>query len=155
MKKAKKTLYKILPLLVLPGLIMSAILPFILPALKLMVVGAGMLNNMALTGAVFTLLRNNAFNDRYEHKVIYANEGYKNEKQAHTHFDHHEDDGHSFQHVHDYQLAESNPSGVDIPEIETIDELPLNSDWIKQYYGRGQSIQKKGHEINRGDGLKD
>lgn len=153
MKKAKKTFYKVLPLLVLPGLIMSAILPFVLPALKLMVVGVGMLNNMALTGAVFTLLRNNAFNDKYEHKVIYVNEGYKNEKHAHIHeHDPHNQAAHD---SHDYQYAESNPIGMEhMPEIETVEELPLNSDWIKNYYGNGQNVQivQSGHnQIKRGD----
>lgn len=69
-----------MPLLLLPGLIMSAVLPFILPSLKMMTLAAGMLNNMALTGAVFTLLRNNAFNDNYRKKIIYVNDGYINDK---------------------------------------------------------------------------
>ncbi|CAK1601125.1 unnamed protein product [Parnassius mnemosyne] len=81
MKKLHKKFYNIVPLLLLPGLIMSAILPFVLPALKLMTVAVGMLNNMALSGAVFTLLRNNAFNEANRHKIVYANVGYHNEKQ--------------------------------------------------------------------------
>lgn len=79
MKKLYKQFYKIMPFILVPGLIMSAVLPFFLPMLKMMTLAAGMLNNMALTGAVFTLLRNNAFNDKYQNKVIYINEGYSND----------------------------------------------------------------------------
>ncbi|OWR47977.1 hypothetical protein KGM_213660 [Danaus plexippus plexippus] len=80
MKKLTKHFYAIMPLLILPGLLMSAILPFFLPTLKMMTLATGILNNMALTGAVFTLLRNNAFNDRYQKRVIYLNNGYLNDK---------------------------------------------------------------------------
>ncbi|XP_014362522.2 uncharacterized protein LOC106714093 [Papilio machaon] len=80
MKKMKKKFLNIIPLLLVPGLIMSAILPFVLPALKMMVIAVGILNNMALSGAVFTLLRNNAFNEANQHRIIYVNEGYHNEK---------------------------------------------------------------------------
>ncbi|XP_045768509.1 uncharacterized protein LOC123869568 [Maniola jurtina] len=79
-KKFEKYFYELVPFILLPGLLMSAVLPFFLPTLKMMTLGAGMLNNMALTGAVFTLLRNNAFNDKYEKKVIYLNNGYLNDK---------------------------------------------------------------------------
>lgn len=80
MKFPKKAFYRIVPMLLIPPLIMSAVLPFVLPAMKMMVLGVGMLNQMALVGAVFTLMRNNAFKDSYEKKVIYINSGYKNEK---------------------------------------------------------------------------
>ncbi|XP_021203265.1 uncharacterized protein LOC110385080 [Bombyx mori] len=133
MKKMQKTFYKIVPFLLLPGLLMSAVLPFVLPALKMMTVAVGILNNMALTGAVFTLLRNNAFNDRYEHKVLYVNEGYKNEKRAKVNLK-------PEHHVHD-------DVEYDIPEKSEYQEEyviendnhhfahELNSDWIKDYYG--------------------
>lgn len=128
MKKAKETFYKILPLLIVPGLIMSAILPFVLPALKMLTLLAGMINNMAFTGAVFTLLRNNAFNDKYEHKVIYVNEGYDNEKHTHiTHEDHH-GGFENYEESKDEFVIEDDNGGH-------IEEHPLNSDWIKQYYG--------------------
>ncbi|XP_050674022.1 uncharacterized protein LOC126971676 [Leptidea sinapis] len=76
MKQLDKMIENFFPLIILPGLIMSAILPFFLPGLKMMTLAAGMLNNMALTGAVFTLLRNNAFNDKSRRKIIYINNGY-------------------------------------------------------------------------------
>ncbi|XP_038214697.1 uncharacterized protein LOC119834413 [Zerene cesonia] len=77
MKKMTKMFYQALPFLIFPGLIMSAVLPFFLPTLKMATLATVMLNNMALTGAVFTLLRNNAFNDhKYPKRVIYVNAGY-------------------------------------------------------------------------------
>lgn len=82
----RKRFYRVVPFLLLPGLLMAAVLPFVLPALKMMTIATVMLNNMALSGAVFTLLRNNAFADKYHKKIIYVNEGYKNEKHLHHHF---------------------------------------------------------------------
>ncbi|XP_045495254.1 uncharacterized protein LOC123694003 [Colias croceus] len=84
MKKMTKMFYQALPFLIFPGLIMSAVLPFFLPTLKMATLATGMLNNMALTGAVFTLLRNNAFNDnKYPKRVIYVNAGYDGNKFNH------------------------------------------------------------------------
>ncbi|CAB3223656.1 unnamed protein product [Arctia plantaginis] len=96
MKKIQKEFYKIAPILLLPGLLISALLPFVLPSLKMMVLMVGFMNQMALVGAIFTILRNNAFNDKYDHKVIYVNSGYENEKlqlspsnnEEHFHTDH-------------------------------------------------------------------
>lgn len=102
---------------------MAAIIPFILPGLKLMTLAAVMINNMAFTGAVFTLLRNNAFNDKYEHRVIYTNEGYKNEK--HNHFSHGHEEFENYEESHDdFVIGDEN--------VEHIQE-PLDSSWIKQY----------------------
>lgn len=80
MKFPKKAFYRIVPMLLIPPLIMSAILPFVLPAMKILILWTGMINQMALMGAIFTLMRNNAFQESYEKKVIYVNNGYKNEK---------------------------------------------------------------------------
>lgn len=96
MKKIQKDFYKLAPFMLVPGLFISAILPFVLPSLKMMVLTVGMMNQMALVGAIFTILRNNAFNDKYEHKVVYVNSGYDNEKlqlspsntEEHFHTDH-------------------------------------------------------------------
>lgn len=134
MKKWRKKFYNIVPFLLLPGLIMAAILPFVLPALKMTTVAVGMLNNMALSGAIFTLLRNNAFNDRYDKKVIYVNEGYDNEKHAKFH--------HSLQkpdNVIDYGAHQTQDHYVtDVAEndFDIIEETPTsNTDLINQYYG--------------------
>lgn len=115
----------------IPGLIMSAILPFVLPALKLMTMGAVMINNMALSGAVFTLLRNNAFSDKYEHKIVYLNEGYKNEKLSPVYL---HDESH-LEHVEmPLEFSASNVKGV-MATTNDIVEIPTDSDLINQYYG--------------------
>ncbi|KAL0880739.1 hypothetical protein ABMA27_001951 [Loxostege sticticalis] len=138
MKKMRKVFYKIVPFMLLPGLLMSAILPFVLPALKMMTVAVGMLNNMALSGAIFTLLRNNAFNDKYDHKIIYVNEGYSNEKHAHKH--HHDQE---YKTEEDYHYGASQvhdtPEHISGSDFDIVEELPgtsnANADWINQYYG--------------------
>lgn len=167
MKKAKKLLSSLLPLLALPGLIMAAILPFFLPALKLLTLKAVMLNNMALSGAIFTLLRNNAFNDKYEHKIIYTNEGYKNEKHyAHQQFEHHDehyadqqfeqhDEHYAHQqfepHFDEHYEGDSEPHHSDFKPVEyafnddinPIEHLPSNSDWSGQVYIPNKYIKRK------------
>ncbi|CAK1540457.1 unnamed protein product [Leptosia nina] len=81
MKKMMELFYKVLPILILPGLVLSASFPFFLPTLKMATMATMMLNKMALTGAIFTLLRNNAFNDHhYPKRVIYINAGYGKHK---------------------------------------------------------------------------
>lgn len=131
MKKMQTQFYNVLPLLLLPGLVMSAILPFVLPALKLMTVGVGIINNMALSGAVFTLLRNNAFTDKYEHKIIYVNEGYKNEKISPVHL---HDDGQFEEIEMPIEFSGSNVKGV-LATTDDFVEIPTNADFINQYYG--------------------
>lgn len=138
MKKMRKVFYKIVPFMLLPGLLMSAILPFVLPALKMMTVAVGMLNNMALSGAIFTLLRNNAFNDKYDHKIIYVNEGYSNEKHAHKH---HHDQEYKTEEDYHYEASQvhDTPEHISGSDFDIVEELPgtsnANADWINQYYG--------------------
>lgn len=133
MKKWRKRFYNIVPILLLPGLLMSAVLPFVLPALKMMTVAVGMLNNMALSGAIFTLLRNNAFNDKYDKKVIYINEGYHNEKQAKYHHKLRKPEN-----VIDFGAHESQVHSVTElagDDFEVVDDTPIgNEDWINDYY---------------------
>ncbi|CAH2108172.1 unnamed protein product [Euphydryas editha] len=131
-KKLQKQFYKIMPLLLLPGLIMSAILPFVLPSLKMMTLAAGMLNNMALTGAVFTLLRNNAFDDTYQKKVIYVNNGYLNDKYepladtpSHAILDG------NFNHKYNDFETHENKNYHFIENLPPIDDYKLNSEWLK------------------------
>ncbi|XP_023935407.2 uncharacterized protein LOC112043947 [Bicyclus anynana] len=133
MKKLEKYFYELVPFMVLPGLLMSAVLPFFLPTLKMMTLGAGLLNNMALTGAVFTLLRNNAFNDKYEKKVIYLNDGYLNDK-----FEPLADTPAEFVVEGDFDKYPEKYAGLedtDIKEFHVNGEDSLNSDWLKQISG--------------------
>ncbi|KAM3964289.1 uncharacterized protein ACR2FA_001780 [Aphomia sociella] len=137
----KKKFYNIVPYLLVPGLIMSAILPFVLPALKMMTMGVVMLNNMAFTGAVFTLLRNNAFNDRYEYKVKYVNEGYKNE-----HIVYDEDDVHSNHYDHfdikhsGNNLHDGTGTHGQFDNLEVVEEIPSSADWINQQHSGNEYI---------------
>ncbi|CAH2076281.1 unnamed protein product, partial [Iphiclides podalirius] len=130
MKKLKKKFYNIIPLLLVPGLIMSAILPFVLPALKLMVIKVGILNNMALSGAVFTLLRNNAFNDVNQHKIIYVNDGYHNEKHhppVPSHHHHTESNGETYGEMSHHDGGYFLGDGSAIKEVSVHANLP----WIQ------------------------
>ncbi|KAI8422432.1 hypothetical protein MSG28_006272 [Choristoneura fumiferana] len=138
MKKLRKQFYSIAPLLLVPGLIMSAILPFVLPALKMSVVAAGMLNNMALSSAVFTLLRNNAFNDRYEKKVVYVNAGWRNKKphlheeetQFHNVYEHSDNNNNYFNHV-----SENEHQEVVGEDFDNVEDIPSNTALMDNYYG--------------------
>lgn len=138
MKKLQKQFYKYVPFLMAPGLFLSAILPFALPSLKMMVMMVGMMNNMALVSAIFTLLRNNAFNDKYQHRVIYTNNGYKNEKLRHASSDNEE-------HIHtdhigilydDHTHLPEKPSPHFVDNYGNIEELPtlsVSPEWIKEF----------------------
>lgn len=136
MKKIQKTFYKIMPFLVMPGLIMSAIFPFFLPGLKMMTLMVGMMNNMALTGAIFTILRNNAFNDRYEHKVIYVNDGYENEKYAASNTEEHIHTNHFgglYDDTKEHIKQEDHAFGEDFNHVEEVPTLSVNPEWLKAY----------------------
>ncbi|XP_047989751.1 uncharacterized protein LOC125229028 [Leguminivora glycinivorella] len=117
MKKLRQRFYAMVPMLLIPGLIMSAILPFVLPALKMMVMGTVMLNNMALTSAIFSLLRDNAFNDNYTHKrIIYTNHGYKNK--------HHEpEESHNYEVVENFEEINGEDFNVEEPNHKWMDEF--------------------------------
>uniref|UniRef100_A0A2A4JEX8 Osiris 18 n=1 Tax=Heliothis virescens TaxID=7102 RepID=A0A2A4JEX8_HELVI len=136
-KKLKKYAYRFAPLMLVPGLVMSAIFPFILPGLKMMTLMVGMMNNMALMGAVFTMLRNNAFNDKYEHKVVYVNSGYDNEKyyaaantEEHIHTNH---IGSLFDDSKRPLRHEDHGYGEDFDSTEELPALSVNPEWLKAY----------------------
>lgn len=157
MKKLRKQFYRIVPLLLVPGLIMSAILPFVLPALKMSVMAVGMLNNMALSSAVFTLLRNNAFDDRYEKKVVYVNEGWRNEKphlereetKFHEVYEHFDDNNNYFNHGSENEHQEL--LGEDFDNVE---DIPSNTALMDDYYGSNNKfVNIRGYK-NRINGMK-
>ncbi|CAH0714302.1 unnamed protein product, partial [Brenthis ino] len=142
-KKLYKQFYTLMPFIIMPGLIMSAILPFILPSLKMMTLASGMLNNMALTGAVFTLLRNNAFNDKYEKKVIYVNDGYKNDAHLKDNYIPHSD---TQSHVIVDPTFDTKYGGVESYGIgnylsqQPVNDYEVNSDWLKQLTGNVNDV---------------
>ncbi|XP_075974100.1 uncharacterized protein LOC142975248 [Anticarsia gemmatalis] len=141
MKKLQKEFYKLAPIFLAPGLFISAIVPFVLPSLKMMILMVGFMNQMALAGAVFTILRNNAFNDKYEHKVVYVNNGYENEKFKFAASNNEE-------HFHTNHLGilymdpkaripsrpiVDPPFGDEFGNIEELPPMPVNPQWIKDY----------------------
>lgn len=134
-KKLYKQFYTLMPFIIMPGLIMSAILPFVLPSLKMMTMAAVMLNNMAFTGAVFTLLRNNAFNDKYEKKIIYINDGYRNDAHLKEKYVSH---GDTQPHVIVDPTFDTNYGGVESYGIgdylsqQPVNDYQVNSDWLKR-----------------------
>ncbi|KAJ2942589.1 hypothetical protein O0L34_g2056 [Tuta absoluta] len=142
-KKIMKNFYNVIPAMILPGLVMSAILPFILPALKMTTILVGMLNNMALSGAVFTLLRNNAFGTTTESKVVYVNEGYK--KPYFSRFNKYDFDEYSgsASNVKPVVQPLEKPAGpqpqnmFEEENFNAMQEAMNSDDWIDQYYGNG------------------
>lgn len=137
MKKLQKAFYKFAPIMLLPGLVMSAIFPFILPGLKMMTLMVGMMNNMALMGAIFTILRNNAFNDKYEHKVIYVNDGYNNEKYAATNLEEHIHSDHFGELYEDTKRPlKHEDHSFNEEHFDHVDDVPafsVNPEWLKAY----------------------
>ncbi|KAI5643424.1 hypothetical protein NE865_04600 [Phthorimaea operculella] len=143
-KKFIKNFYDVIPVMILPGLVMSAILPFILPALKMTTILVGMLNNMALSGAVFTLLRNNAFGGgTTEKKIIYVNEGYKKpyfSKDFHRFgldFDEYSGSASDVKPVvQPLEKPAGKPENMFAEENFNAMQQAMNSDdWMDQYYG--------------------
>lgn len=64
--------------LLVPALIMSGLVPYILPPIKMAVMFVSMMTNMAFTSALFTLVRSYIFDPRPEEEnVVYYNYGYK------------------------------------------------------------------------------
>lgn len=141
MKKIQKEFYKFAPILLAPGMFMSAMVPFILPSLKMMVVMVGLMNQAALVGAIFTILRNNAFDDKYEHKVVYVNSGYENEKLkfASSNNEEHFHTNHLGILYEDPKASMAGQPIVDPPfddnfgNIEELPPLSVSPEWIKEY----------------------
>nr|CAI5820445.1 unnamed protein product [Callosobruchus analis] len=63
--------------LLVPGFLMAGILPWVMPKLQMVVMMLSMVNNMAFTSALFTLIRNFIFERETAQHVLYINNGYK------------------------------------------------------------------------------
>lgn len=74
------------PYMLIPQLIMLGFSPIILANLKMMVMHALMINNMALSTAVFMVLRNMVFGPAPGPRVKYHNLGYNKPSQATKHY---------------------------------------------------------------------
>lgn len=73
------------PVMLVPQLITWGFAPIILANLKMFVMQALMLNNMALNAAIFMTLRNIVFGPRPGPVVKYANHGYHHHSPVHHH----------------------------------------------------------------------
>lgn len=71
------------PLLLIPQLIVLGFSPVILANLKVMVMNALMLNNMALSSVLFMTLKNMVFGPTGGSKIKYPNYGYQNHHNGH------------------------------------------------------------------------
>ncbi|XP_050520292.1 uncharacterized protein LOC126893817 [Daktulosphaira vitifoliae] len=71
------------PYMLIPQLIALGFAPIVLVNLKMMIMNAMMINNMALNAAAFMLIRNIVFGRRPGPTVKYVNYGYKNKHQPH------------------------------------------------------------------------
>lgn len=78
--KMGSILQKYFPYLIVPGLIMSGLLPWILPAIKLVVMAVTMVNQMAFTTALMAVIRSYIFDTTKNDHIIYINQGYKKHK---------------------------------------------------------------------------
>lgn len=76
-RKMKMSMKNILPYLIVPGLLMAGILPWILPGVKILVMFVSMINQMAFTSALFALIRGYIFDTEQEEHIVYINNGYK------------------------------------------------------------------------------
>jgi len=81
-----KNVMKMNPYMLIPQLIALGFAPIVLANLKMMVMSALMINNMALNAAIFMTIRNMVFGPRP--KVKYVNYGYR-EQHHHGKGDHH------------------------------------------------------------------
>lgn len=71
------TFKRYMPYLIVPGLLMSGLLPWIMPAVKMMVMTVSMVNQMAFTSALMAIVRSYIFDTAKEEHVVYVNQGYK------------------------------------------------------------------------------
>ncbi|KAK5650542.1 hypothetical protein RI129_001571 [Pyrocoelia pectoralis] len=76
--KLPKNGKKVLPFLIVPGLVLAGILPWIVPQLKIVVMAVGLINQIALSSAIFSFLRSYIFDKKAEEHIFYINHGYKN-----------------------------------------------------------------------------
>lgn len=80
-KISRKTMMRRwIPLMLVPGLLLAGIMPWVMPQIKMIVMVVGFMNQMAFTTALFTLIRSYVFDNSPNENIFYVNHGYKNEK---------------------------------------------------------------------------
>ncbi|KAG5875363.1 hypothetical protein JTB14_020661 [Gonioctena quinquepunctata] len=82
-KKMKTSMNNMLQYMLVPALLMSGIMPWVMPKLQMMVSMVAMMNNMIFGSALFSLVRSYVFDKEPAEHVIYVNHGYKNKGHHH------------------------------------------------------------------------
>lgn len=83
--KSKMNMKNMIPFMLVPGLLLAGIMPWVIPQLKMMVMAVGILNQVAFTSALFSLVRGYVFDTVPNEHIFYVNHGYSNEKDHHQH----------------------------------------------------------------------
>ncbi|CAH1990712.1 unnamed protein product [Acanthoscelides obtectus] len=113
--------------LLVPGFILSGLLPWVMPKLQMIAMALSMVNNMAFTSALFTLIRNFIFERESAQNVLYINNGYKKRNRhrnkghlehAPIQYDHHGPGSDHYEPPGSYEYQEyaHRPSGLDHQE---------------------------------------
>ncbi|KAJ3641783.1 hypothetical protein Zmor_028261 [Zophobas morio] len=76
-RKMQMSMKNMMPYMIVPGLFMAGILPWVIPGLKMAVMAVSMMNQMAFNAAFFSLIRSYIFDTRNEEHVVYINHGYR------------------------------------------------------------------------------
>ncbi|XP_044760963.1 uncharacterized protein LOC123318416 [Coccinella septempunctata] len=87
-RKKKMSVMDVIPYLIIPGFISAGILPWLIPGMKIAVMGVAMINQMAFTSSLFSLIRGYIFDTSQEDHIVYVNHGYekyKHQKHGHGH----------------------------------------------------------------------
>lgn len=76
--KMKMSTNNVLALLFIPAMWIAGIMPWVLPGIKMAAMMVTMMNNMAFSSALFSLIRGYLFDTQKEDHIVYLNYGYKN-----------------------------------------------------------------------------
>lgn len=75
--KMKMSKTNVLALLFIPAMWIAGMMPWILPGIKMAAMMVAMMNNMAFSSALFSLIRGYLFDTQKEDHIVYLNYGYK------------------------------------------------------------------------------
>ncbi|XP_045460480.1 uncharacterized protein LOC123670929 [Harmonia axyridis] len=87
-RKKRMKVMDIIPYLIIPGFISAGVLPWLIPGMKIAVMGVAMINQMAFTSSLFSLIRGYIFDTSQEDHIVYVNHGYnkyKHNNHLHSH----------------------------------------------------------------------
>lgn len=87
-RSMKMSVSRLLQILLLPALVMTGIMPFVLPPLKMAVMMSTTITNMAFMSALGTLVRNYIFEPDLSKIVRYKNHGWKEDRRKEVMYRH-------------------------------------------------------------------